>query len=93
MQETPVVGEAIEQTAGSSSVFGIVFQNLCCSNGLKNLIERDVLLYHLLLGVRGDTDILYGSLGADSLQHNRVDLVKFAHSFAWFNPSRRRQLP
>ena len=55
----------------------IVFQNLGCGNRLKNLVQRNVLLCHLLLRVLGDTDVLCRSLSADSLQYRQVVLVPF----------------
>lgn len=80
MQGTSVIGNAIKQTAWSSFMLRIVFQNLGCGNCLKNLVKRDVLFRHLLLRVLGNTDVLRRSLSTDSLQYRlQVDLVKCAH--------------
>ncbi len=74
MHGASVVSNAIKQTARSSFVLRVVFQNLGGGNRLKDLVKCNVLLYHFLLRVLGDADVFCRSLSADSLY--QVDLVK-----------------
>ena len=56
----------------------IVFQNLPRSNGFKNLIKRDVLFNHFLLGMLSDADVLYMSLTTYPLQHSlQINNINF----------------
>ena len=43
-------------------MFGVVLQYLSHSNGLNDLVKRDILLSHLLVRMLGDTDVLRHSL-------------------------------
>ena len=64
----------------------IVFQDLPCSNGFKNLIEHDVIFSHFLLSMLGDANVLYVSLSTYLLQHDlwSSDIYLTRHLFTPF---------
>lgn len=63
-------------------MLGIVFQNLTCSNGFKNLIKYDVLFNHFLLCMWGETEVLFINLSTYPFQHSfQVGNVKFVHPY------------
>ena len=80
MYRTSVVGNSVKQTARSLFMFRIIFQDFCCGNRVKNFVECDVLLCHLLLSVLSDTNALCYRLSADALQNRfQIDLNRFVH--------------
>jgi len=66
----------------------IVFQNLSFVNGFNNLIKRDVLLNHFLLGMLSDTNVLYINLSTHPLQHRlEISNIHFVHAITSHNYS------
>src|SRR5437870_5763689 len=57
MKIATILSDTVEQTAWSTAVLSVVFQNLRGSNGLQNLIKRDILLRHLLLSMLRDAKL------------------------------------
>jgi len=51
MEWTPRVGQAAEQAAGATPVFGIMLQNLPPLERCQDFIQANLLFDHLLLGV------------------------------------------
>jgi hypothetical protein len=70
----------VEQTISASTVLGIIFQNLSPGNSLKDLIQGNILLNHLLLGMLSNTNVLRCSLGIDTLLYSfQIGNIKLAH--------------
>lgn len=65
-----MLGKTVKQTTSSSTMLGIVFQDLACGNSFKNLIKCDALLNHFLLGVLCDAKVLHISLSAYPFLHS-----------------------
>ena len=57
MQRSPCLSSTAKQTASSTTVFRVVFEDLSSHNHLKDLIEPDIFLDHLLLGVLRDANL------------------------------------
>jgi len=51
------LSSAAKQTTSSTTVFRVALEDLSSHNHLKNFIESDVFLDHLLLGVLRNADL------------------------------------
>jgi hypothetical protein len=72
--------KTVEQTTSASTVLGIIFQNVSTGNNLKDLIQGNILLNRLLLGMLDNTNVLRCSLDLDTLQYSfQIGDIKLAH--------------
>jgi hypothetical protein len=51
VERTALLCGSINQAASPASVFRVMLQNLPMTDGLHDLVQGDLLLNHLLLGV------------------------------------------
>ena len=68
MEWTPRIGQAAEQAAGATPVFGITLQNFPPLERCQDFIQANLLFDHLLLGVLRHPQEAGCSLGFDPLK-------------------------
>jgi hypothetical protein len=66
MEGPPCLSIAADQTAGPPAVFRIVLKNLALLQSFQHIVEEDVLLGHLLLGMLSHSELLTSCLLGDS---------------------------
>ena len=76
---------AVTQIAGNNapSMLGVVFQNLCLSDGFKQIIKRDILLNHLLLSMLRDAQVSGTYLDTHSIQNMSPSIAAHVCPVKW----------